>query len=123
MNKTSNTRTLYAGADLDANLFIKFGVDNVAVLCGAGERAQGVTIESVKEGEPVTVVVGGHAIVECAAALSHGQIESDASGRAIALAAGIELGTVLSGGLAPSAVPEYDTIEIDFRPVEAASGP
>lgn len=62
-------------------------------LCGDGEQAYGVSGWSVADGESVTVQKIGHWTVEAGANLvAPLQIQSDASGRAIALAAGKRLG-------------------------------
>lgn len=108
---------------IPANRFITIGAGGVAALCGAGLRPDGVSVEDLEEGDVGTAIISGRAKVECAVALDSGQVECDANGRAIVLAAGVECGTVQYPGLAPSAVPEYDTCQIVFAPVEAVAGP
>lgn len=64
-------------------------------LCGAGEQAYGVSGWSVADGETLTIQKVGHWTVEAGAALvAPVEVQSDATGRAIALAAGKRLGSL-----------------------------
>lgn len=98
----SNNITMNAGAALEAGRFVKLSGGN-AVYCGAGEKALGVTVEAADANHPVTVCVLGAVKVDAAVALGKGvSIQSDANGRAIVLAAGVEAGVVKDAGLAPA---------------------
>lgn len=98
---------------------IKTGVNAVDGLpqvetCGAGLEAFGVAARDKLTTEAVMVYKWGHLPVLAGAALSHGQkVQSDAQGRAIPLAGGVELGTVMADAA------DATLAEIDFRPVGA----
>lgn len=64
-------------------------------LCGAGEQAYGVSGWTVADGETLTVQKLGCWTVEAGANLTAPlQIQSDASGKAVALSTGIRLGSI-----------------------------
>jgi hypothetical protein len=64
-------------------------------LCGAGEQAYGVSGWTVADGDPVTVQKLGCWTVTAGAALTApAQIESDATGKAVALSTGKRLGQI-----------------------------
>lgn len=64
-------------------------------LCGDGEQAFGISGWTVADGEPVTVQQLGTWTVQAGAALvAPVQVQSNASGQAIPLAAGKRLGSV-----------------------------
>lgn len=64
-------------------------------LCGAGEQAFGVSAYTVADGEVLTVQqVNTWAVTAGTALTAPLQIQSDAAGKAIALAAGVRLGTL-----------------------------
>lgn len=76
-------------------------VDGLAQVdpCPAAAHAFGVAARDKLAGAAVMVYRHGVVPVEAGAALAHGQrVESDATGRAIPLAAGIALGTVMADG-------------------------
>lgn len=76
----------------------------VAKYCGAGAKPYGVTVDSVDEGEPVSICVLGTCFVEAGAAVGGAvsYLQSDANGRAIPLDAGVEAGLVFDGKGAPA---------------------
>lgn len=98
---------------------IKTGVNAVDGLpqvetCGAGLEAFGVAARDKLTTEAVMVYKWGHLPVLAGAALSHGQkVQSDAQGRAIPLAGGVELGTVMADAA------DATFAEIAFHPVGA----
>ena len=64
-------------------------------LCGAGEQAFGVSAYTVADGEVVTVQqVNTWTVTAGANLVAPLQIQSDGTGKAIALAAGVRLGTL-----------------------------
>lgn len=81
---------------------VKTGVNAVEGLsqvetCGAGLAAYGVAARDKLTTEAVMVYRWGNVPVLAGAALSHGQkVQSDAQGRAIPLAGGVELGTAMA---------------------------
>lgn len=81
---------------------VKTGVNEVNGLAqvattGAAARAFGVAARDRLDGQAVMVYRHGEVPVLCAGALAHGQgVESDAQGRAVVLAAGVRLGTVMA---------------------------
>jgi hypothetical protein len=67
----------------------------IVALCGAGEQAYGVSAYTVADGEVLTVQQINTWTVTAGTALTAPlQIQSDAAGKAIALAAGVRLGTL-----------------------------
>lgn len=85
--------SITAAADLD-NKHRFVGLDGD--VCGAAAAAIGVLNETTKSGQQAPVVVLGIAITEAGAAVTAGDaVESDASGRAITLAAGVQNGRAL----------------------------
>lgn len=75
------TGTLTAAAATARHVFIKATGD----LCGAGEKATGITMAEVDAaGKPISVMVSGIGLVTAGAAISQGdELESDANGHAI----------------------------------------
>lgn len=70
-------------------------------LCGAGEQAFGVAAYTVADGESVTVVHDNTYTVTAGTNLTAPlEIQSDATGKAIALAAGKRLGSIYSDAVA-----------------------
>lgn len=75
------TGTITAAAAMDRHVFIKA----TGTVCGAGEKATGITMAEVDAaGKPIGVMVSGIGLVMAGAAISQGdQLESDANGHAI----------------------------------------
>jgi hypothetical protein len=82
--------TFNATAAIGANKFVKYGASkDLIALCGAGEKAIGVTMSSAAAaGDPVEVaLIGGGAKVTAGGTISLGAyVKSDASGDAVAAA-------------------------------------
>jgi hypothetical protein len=88
---------LVAGADLSATpyRFIDIAAGKAA-LAGAGGRVVGVLQNKPRLNEAVTLMHNGVSFVEAGAAVAQGDnVQSDATGRAITLAAGIAQGVAL----------------------------
>lgn len=97
-----------AGQDLrtSLNLFVNMGVDGRLVLPAAGGAVMGTVYEAGNTNEPVTFIFGGVSKVVLAATLTAGQeVQVDAAGKVVALAAGKKVGTLLAGGVANVVVP------------------
>ncbi len=97
--------TRVAKVDLVQGRFVSLdAATGEAEYCGAGLKALGVTLESVDAGEPVSICVLGTCLVEAGAVIAKtvAYVQSDATGRAIPLAAGVEAGTVFDGKGAPA---------------------
>ena len=63
--------------------------------CGAGEQAFGIASWDAVDGEVFTVhQIGTHTVKAGAALVAPLQVQSDAAGKAIALAAGVRLGQI-----------------------------
>jgi hypothetical protein len=89
---------LPAAADYSASQFrfVNVSAAGKAVVAGAGGRVCGVRNNKPKADEATTIVQTGISIVEAGAAVTAGDsVQSDASGRAITLAAGIAQGIAL----------------------------
>lgn len=85
-----------AAEDITRRRFIKPTADNTYSMADAGENAVGVSYNDPDSGE-VLEIVDGITIVEAGEALTVGtRVQSGANGIAITLAAGVELGTVLT---------------------------
>lgn len=70
-------------------------------LCGAGEKALGVTEYAVDAGEQASANVNGCILVEAGAAVLAGaEVESDADGLAITLSTGVSNGFALDAAAA-----------------------
>lgn len=90
--------TLVAASDMSATQFRFVNVDTAgkAAVPAAGGRVVGVRQNKPKADEAATIVQTGISIVEAGAAVTVGDgVQSDASGRAITLAAGISQGVAL----------------------------
>lgn len=78
------------GSEIPTRRFVKReagGTVDSVVLCGAGERALGVTMQSIVNGDRGNVQIGNMAIVTAAAAIGTGAlVASDATGKAVAAA-------------------------------------
>lgn len=97
--------TRIAHADLAQGRYVVIdAATGTAKYCGAGLKPYGVTLESVDEGEPVSICVLGTCLVEAGAAVAGttAYVQSDANGRAIPLDAGVESGLVFDGKGAPA---------------------
>lgn len=70
--------TVQAAEELPAYRFVNYAGE----LCGAGEKALGITDYPALSGEFVSLIVLGTAIIECSEAITGGaQISSDAVGK------------------------------------------
>lgn len=70
-------------------------------LCGAGEKALGVTEYAVDSGDQASVNANGVILIEAAAAVAVGaEVESDAAGKAVTLSAGVSNGYALDAATA-----------------------
>jgi hypothetical protein len=77
--------TVQAAEELPAYRFVNFAGE----LCGAGEKALGVTDYPALSGEFVSLIVLGTAIIECSEAITAGaQISADAVGKGQVLGEG-----------------------------------
>lgn len=84
--------TIELTAALTKNLFVGFD----GALCGAAAKALGVLNADTDLGEQAPVTAKGIALVYSGAAVAIGdQVESNAAGKAITLAAGVENGYAL----------------------------
>jgi hypothetical protein len=82
-----------AGLDMDAS-----GGNYLAATCGAGLAAAGVASYDAATGEKITLLRRKILPVTCGATVTAGsQVECDAAGKAINLAAGKALGVALKG--------------------------
>lgn len=96
--------TLRANAAITGRRFVALvaGVNEVeglaqAAHCGAGLKAFAVSARDAAIGADVMGFRDGVVEVTAGAALAHGQgVQSDATGQAIVLAAGVRLGTVMA---------------------------
>lgn len=107
------TRTYIAGADLSAKqfFFVKLGTTaKEVVVCGDGEEAAGVLLNSPASGEAATVAYAGRVMVEAGAAVTaNGNVASDAAGNAVdAVTSDIILGKAMEDGA------DGQIITIDF---------
>lgn len=96
-----------AGADLSTSLnrFVKVNSSKEIVLAGNGDKVLGTIFEAAASGGPVSVQFGGIAKVIAGAAITAGaQVQSDANGAAITLAAGKAAGISLDGASAAGVV-------------------
>lgn len=107
-NERKQTITLPAGADLTGKQF-HFGQVNAAgavVTAAAAAVADCVIDSEGLAGVATTVVIGGVAEIVLGAALAAGAtVASDATGQAVAAAAGAQLGKLLQGGAVGDVVP------------------
>lgn len=90
--------TLPAAADLSATQFRFVTIDGTgkAAVPAAGAKTIGVRNNKPKANEATTIVHDGISLVEAGAAIAIGaNVETDVSGRAITLAAGIAQGIAL----------------------------
>ena len=90
-------------ADLEEHVMVKIA-SGLVVKCGAGDACHGVTKAPASVGSPVSVIVQGEALVQCAAALASGvEFTTDADGYAVAVTSGdARQGIVSEGAIAPS---------------------
>lgn len=87
---------LEAGAAIARRRFVKADANGNGVQAGAGESAIGVSMNDPASGETLELA-DGIVIVEAGAVIAaNSLVQSDANGKAIALAAGIPLGTALT---------------------------
>lgn len=101
------TYAVEAGADLSTSLnrFIKINSSGLAVLAGNGDKALGTLFEVAGLGGPASIQFGGIAKVIAGAAITAGaEVQSDANGAAITLAAGKAAGISLDGASAAGVV-------------------
>lgn len=91
------TTTVTAAASIDKNLFVGF----TGALCASGAKAMGVSQTLTDPGDALPVTYLGIMPVVAGAAVAAGvQVQSDASGRAITLAAGASNGYALDAASA-----------------------
>lgn len=84
------TTTILAAAALGRFTLVNFA----GATCAAGERALGVPVTDFDAGEQAGVATHGELLVTAGAAVAAGaQVQADASGRAVTLAAGVAFGT------------------------------
>lgn len=73
--------------------FVSLNAAGLAIVPAAGAKVSGQIEEPAKAGRPVTYACGGRLKVEAAAAIVAGvQVQTDATGKAIILAAGVPVG-------------------------------
>lgn len=107
------TLTLTAAAALAAERFVTTD-GNVPA---AGGYAIGVTTTEAAKGEAFAADVMGTTVVEAGGAIAAGQgVQTDASGKAVALSSGVALGTALQAATA-----DGDRIEVLLTPVAPAA--
>ena len=86
------TATLISSAAVGANVFVGFD----GTVCGAGEKAYGVSLAAADADEPMGVCVMGVLVVLSGGAIEVGaEVESDASGNAITKDTGVSNGWAL----------------------------
>lgn len=87
-----------AGEDISRRRFVKPSTDPDYLMADAGEAAVGVSMNDPDEDE-VLEVADGIVMVEAGETIAAGnEVQSGANGVAIVLAAGIKLGTAITGG-------------------------
>lgn len=115
--------SLKANATVNANRFCKVDTSgqNLTIQCAAGtDYAVGVSLKSALAGESVELQAFGKAKLTAGAAIAAGaQVTSDASGRAITVAAG----NVSHGIAAYAAGAAGDTIDVFLTPLPNLNGP
>lgn len=95
------TASITAAADLAVHIFVGFD----GGVCGAGARAFGATETAADAGEQASANVLGIVLVTAGAAVAAGaEVESDASGHAVTLAAGVSNGVALDAATTPGDV-------------------
>ena len=111
--------TRLADVELAPNRYVVVdATTGTAKYCGAGVKPFGVTLDGASIGDPVSICVLGTCLVEVGAAVAGtaSYVQSDANGRAITLAAGVESGLVFDGkGAAAPVATNYPVLQIVLK--------